>query len=329
MRAIELTSYTGFRALRLVETTKPKAGPGQVLIEVKASGINFAELELTHGRYPTGQTPPFIMGFEAAGTVAEIGPGVANVRTGDPVAAIVNSGGYAEFTVADAAACIPIPPGVSFSEATTIPIQGLSAYALLELAARPRTTDTLLIQAAAGGVGLYLVQLAKAAFGVKTVVALASSPQKLDLVRSLGADVAIDYAQPDWPIQVRRALGADFSKGVDIVLESVSGEAGRESFKLLAPFGRMILFGARNIHDTLVSDQLRQLITANQTITGFNIPSVPRDLLVPLVPKLLGHIAGGKVRIFAGQSYPFAKVTAAFDALASRNTIGKVVLTPQ
>jgi NADPH2:quinone reductase len=254
---------------------------------------------------------------------------VANLRIGDPVAAVVNTGGYAEFAVADAAACIPIPPSLGFAEATTIPIQGLSAYALLELAAKPQPGDTLLIQAAAGGVGLYLVQLAKAAFGVKTVIALASAPQKLELLKSLGVDAAIDYAQPDWPAQVRRALGGDFSKGVDIVLESVSGDVGRESLKLLAPFGRMIMFGARNIHDTLAPDQLRQLITANQTITGFNIPSVPGDLLAPLVPKLLSQVASGNVRIFAGEHYPFAQVEAAFDALASRNTMGKVVLTPQ
>ena len=327
MRAIELTSYSGSGALRLVETAKPKPGPGEVLIEVRASGMNFAELELTRGRYPTGQTPPFIMGFEAAGTVVETGPGVTSVRAGDAVTATVKSGGYAEFAVADADACIPIPRGVSFAEATTIPIQGLSAFALLQLVAKPAPNDAILIQAAAGGVGLYLVQLAKA-MGVKTVIALASTSEKLRLLKTLGACAVIDYIQPDWPAQVRRALGAGFSKGVDIVLESSSGDVGRESFRLLAPFGRMIMYGARNIHDTLVPEQLRQLITANQTIAGFNIPSVPRDLLAPLIPKLLDLIGNRQVKIFADQSYSFDQVVTAFDALASRSTIGKVVLTP-
>jgi NADPH:quinone reductase len=135
--------------------------------------LNFAELELTKGKYSVGNPPPFIMGFEAAGVVAEVGSGVKNLAVGDRVTTIVSSGGYAEYATADASSAIPIPDGISFAQASTIPIQGLSAYTLLKYVARPQPGESVLIQSAAGGVGTYLVQLAKI-MGVTKVIALAS-----------------------------------------------------------------------------------------------------------------------------------------------------------
>src|SRR4051812_28630035 len=127
MEAVELTAFAGVNGLRVVHIPVPKPGAQQVLIEVKAAGINFAELELVKGRYPVGKELPFIMGFEAAGVVVERGSEVLEPRISDRVAAIVASGGYAQYATADATACIPIPEDLSFMEATTIPIQGMSA----------------------------------------------------------------------------------------------------------------------------------------------------------------------------------------------------------
>jgi NADPH:quinone reductase-like Zn-dependent oxidoreductase len=163
MQAIELSKYGGFDSLRVIDTERPEPAANEILIEVKAAGVNFAELELTKGKYKIPKTPPFIMGFEAAGVVVEIGSQVRHVRVGDRVTSLVSSGGYAEYATADANAAIPIPPGISFAEATTIPVQGVSAYCLLKQGANVKPMDSLLIQAAAGGVGLYLVQLAKIA----------------------------------------------------------------------------------------------------------------------------------------------------------------------
>ncbi len=182
----------------------------------------------------------------------------------------------------------------------------------------------MLIQAAAGGVGLYLVQLAKI-LGAGKVVALASSQQKLDLLAALGADAAINYSARDWADQVRAALGGD---GADIVLEAASGEVGRESFNLIAPFGRMVVYGARNIHDTISSDQLRRLIAGNRSLIGFNIPTLRPAQVAGCVPALLDLINRGRVKLFAPPSFPLEEVAAAFDALSSRRTIGKVVLIP-
>lgn len=324
MKAIELSGFNGSNSLTLVEVERPKPNTNEVLIKVKAAGINFAELELANGRYQVSKTPPFIMGFEAAGVVVEVGAEVKNFEVGDHVTSLVSSGGYAEYATANANAAIPIPDGISFSEAATIPVQGLSAYTLLTFAAKPQAKESVLIQAAAGGVGLYLVQLAKL-MGVENVIALASSNEKVSLITSLGADVAINYSYKNWPDQVREATGG---KGVDVVLEAASGEVGEESFKLIAPFGRIVMFGARNIHDTLSPEGMQQLIYKNQSLIGFNFPSLPSEKIAECVPNLLSLISQRKVRLFANNSFPLAEVKTAFAALSGRGTTGKVVLTP-
>jgi NADPH2:quinone reductase len=322
MKAIQLTGYEGFDSMRVFEVEKPRPAANEVLMKVKASGVNFAELELTKGRYRIPKDPPFIMGFEAAGVVVERGARVTNLKVGDKITSLVSSGGYAEYATADATLAIPTPEGISFNEAVTIPVQGLSAYALLKLVAKPKASESVLVQSAAGGVGLYLVQLAKI-MGVQKVIALASSKEKLDLVTELGADVAINYTNERWADQVREATQ---EKGVDVVLEAASGEVGDESFKLIAPFGRMVVFGARNIHDTIATEKVRQLIYKNQSVTGFNVPSLPPEQISECVAPLLNLISEGVVKLFARNLFPLTEVKKAFEALESRRTIGKVVL---
>ena len=146
MKAVQLTGFTGLDSLKVVEIDTPKPQAHELLIKVEAAGINFAELEMAKGKYPAPKQLPFVMGFEAAGTVVETGAGANGVKVGDRITTIVSSGGYAEFAVADAAMAIPIPHGVSFAEATTIPIHGLTGYALLKFAAKPQAGETLLIQ---------------------------------------------------------------------------------------------------------------------------------------------------------------------------------------
>ena len=324
MKAIELCGYEGVESLRVVDVKKPEPSEKEILIQVKAAGINFAELELTHGRYRVPKSTPFIMGFEAAGIVHTTGAGVSRFKPGDRVTSIVSSGGYAEYAIADEAMAIAVPDGISFAEAATIPIQGLSAYALLKYAARPQPQETVLIQAAAGGVGLYLVQLTKL-MGAGRVIALAGTKQKLDLVAGLGADVAINYTDPNWPVHVKHLTDG---KGVDVVLEAASGVVGEESFKLLAPFGRVVIFGARNVHDTFSPDKVQQLIYNNQTVIGFNFPTFQPGRIAACVPELLSLITGGRIKLFANHSFPLADVSRAYRVFSDRQTIGKVVLIP-
>ncbi len=324
MKAIQLDGIEGLASLKLVELERPRPGKNEVLIEVKAAGVNFAELEMAHGRYPAPRPLPAVLGFEASGVVAELGSDVASLKIGDRVTSLVSSGGYAEYATADASSVIPIPEAISFEQASSITIQGLSAYTLLTFAARPQPHETVLIQAAAGGVGLFLVQLAKA-MGVKKVIALASSRKKLDLVKNLGADVTINYSESNWTTEVQEATEGN---GVDVVLQSVSGEIGDESFKLLAPFGRVILYGAQNAHDSLVNERVRQLIYKNQSVIGFNFPSLRPSQIRESVPPLLELIKHGRLQLFANHAYALTDVKQAFKALSERRTIGKVVLVP-
>ena len=324
MKAVQLSGFAGLDSLKLVEIDRPTPSKNEVLIQVKAAGINFAELEMIRGRYPAPRPLPFTMGFEASGIVADLGLGTTNLKVGDRIASIVSSGGYADYATADARMAIPIPHNVTFAEANAITIQGLSAYTLLKFAARPQPDDSVLIQSAAGGVGLFLVQLAKA-MGVKKVIALASSKEKLDLVKSLGADFIINYTEQDWVAQVEQATRG---RGVDVVLEANSGEIGDKSFKLMAPFGRAVIYGAKNAHDSFPTERVRQLIFKNQSVTGFNFPSLLPAQIGESVPALVELINSGQVKLFANLAFGLADVRKAFEALSSRQTIGKVVLTP-
>ena len=324
MRAVVLNGYEGAKSLRIVDVDKPQPAPSEILIQVKAAGINFAELELIEGRYQVPKEVPFIMGFEAAGIVIEAGHKVKSLKPGDRVTSIVSSGGYAEYTIADASAAIPIPDGLSFAEASTIPIQGLSAYALLIYAAKLQPGESILIQSAAGGVGLYLTQLAKL-MGSPCVVGLGSTNEKVQLLKRLGADVAVNYSNEGWADQVREATGG---KGIEVVLEQASGEVSDECFKLIAPFGRVIMFGAKNVHDTLPPEKVRQLIFQNQSITGFNFPSLEPSRIAACVRPLLELIRSGQVKLFAQHSFALADVGKAYEAMSSRRTMGKIILIP-
>jgi NADPH:quinone reductase len=324
MQAVRLMGFEGIQSLQVVNAERPKPGPTEVLLQVKAAGLNFAEAELIVGRYPAHQELPFIMGWEAAGVVVQVGERVTNLKVGDAITTIVSSGAYAEFATADAANAISIPTGISFAQAVSITLHGIAACALLRLAAKIQPAESILIQAAAGGVGVFLVQLAKL-FGAAPVIALAGSPEKLELVSSLGADVAINYRESGWADQVRRATGG---RGVDVVLEAATGEIGETSFTLAAPFGRIVVYGARNIHESFSPGRVRQLVSKNQTLVGFNLPALRPQQIHEVLPDLLNAIAAGKVKLLAGCVFPLTEVKAAFEALLSRRTVGKVVLVP-
>jgi len=325
MKAVQLQSFEGVKGLKLVDIGKPQPGQEEVLIQVKAAGINYAEVEQIHGKYPTfGKELPFVMGFEVAGVVAEVGSGVTHVKVGDAVATLVSSGGYAEFAIAQSQVVIPIPSGITFAEATTIPLQGMTAYTLLNYAVKPVAHDSLLIQAAAGGVGLYLVQLGKI-LGIRTIIAMASSDEKLELVKALGADVVVNYSRPNWVEKVKQAT---HGKGVDVVLQMSSDHIGEESFKLTAPGGRIVLFGAKNYHDTISTEQVRQLIWQNQSLVGFAYPALSPEQVAESLPSFLKLIEEKKLKLFGNQSFRLSQAPQAFEALLSRKTIGKVVLTP-
>lgn len=325
MKAIEVATFGGPEQLILLDKPLPEPGPGQVLIEVKAAGINFADLRAREGRYPRGPQPPFIPGNEAAGIVAALGQGVTAPAAGTRVMAFL-TGGYAEYAVADAAQTIPLPNTVDYAPATTLLVQGLTAYFLLKRAAPLRKGQSVLVSAAAGGVGSLAVQMAKL-MGAGTVVGTASTPANREWVKLLGADEAVDYTREGWPEQVKAATGG---KGVEIYLDGTGDTVGG-ALKPLAPGGIWVIYGSQQGEQGGISgEQLVSLLFSSQTIRGYTLYEVLSEpsAISAALQEIFGWLASGRLHVEVKDRFPLAKAKEAHEAIEARKTIGKVVLEP-
>ena len=329
MKAVQFARFGGPEVLEVVQVPTPMPGPGQVLVRVKAIGVNFAEPLMRMNRYAVTPPLPAIPGSEVAGVIERLGAGVDHLKAGQRVAAPLFAtgavvGGYAEYAVIDAKLVALLPDRLSFEEATALMIQGLTALYLTRQA--PPNGKTVLINAAAGGVGSLLVQLAKRA-SAKTVIAAASTGEKLAFARTLGADVGVNYTQPDWIDGVREATGG---LGPDIIYESAGGQVTIKSLEALAPLGQIIIYGALNIQSfQLGVPELLGLIFKNQSLTGFAFAPLlnPASLRVALAD--LFDLAGkGELAVTIGGRYNLGKAGEAHQALESRATTGKLVLIP-
>jgi len=321
MKAIRINETGGPEVMHLEEIETPVPGEGEVLIKVAAVGVNYADLAQRQGAYLTRTRTPMTLGVEVAGTVAELGPGVRTPAEGSRVVAYVN-GGYAEYAVAQATTVIPIPPNLDFIQAAAFPVQGLTAYQLLRESAHIQPGESVLVHAAAGGVGTLAVQLAKL-MGAGIVAGTASNSSKLDLIRKLGADAAINYTEENWVEQVKNATRG---QGTDIILEMVGGEIAEQSLKCLAPFGRMVIYGAASGKISQFSGI--QLMYKNQAIIGYWLTSQLQraDRIAMAAMELMQFLASGKLQIIVGQTFPLAEAAQAHQAVAERRTMGKVVL---
>ena len=321
MKAIRINDTGGPEAMHLEEIETPVPGEGEVLIKVAAAGVNYADLAQRQGAYLTRTRTPMTLGVEVAGTVAALGPGVSTPAEGSRAVAFAN-GGYAEYAVAQATSVIPIPPNLDFTRAAAFPVQGLTAYQLLRESARIQPGESVLVHAAAGGVGTLAVQLAKL-MGAGIVVGTASNSSKLDLVRKLGADATINYTDNSWVEQVKNATGG---QGSDIILEMVGGEIAEKSLQCLAPFGRMVIYGAAS--GKIAQFSGIQLMYKNQAIIGYWLTSQLRraDRIAMAAMELMQFLASGKLQIIVGQTFPLAEAAQAHQAIADRRTMGKVVL---
>ena len=324
MKAIEIPRYGGPEVLQVVDKPQPTAGPGQILIEVKAAGINFADIMARMGMYPAAPPPPFVLGMEAAGIVAAVGEGVTSFKSGDRAAAIISGSGYAEYALADAATAAPIPDVLGFPEATALLVQGLTAHGLLTLAVPEIKGKSVLISAAAGGVGSLAVQVAKL-LGAGTVIGLASTDEKRAKVKELGADFAIDYTQDGWAEQVKAATDG---KGVDIFLDA-SGDNKGGGVKPLAKGGHWVVYGAQSSSDTgLSGSDLLSMLFSAQTLRGWTLYEVPAETIAETLKQLIGWTLDGSLTVIAEDKFPLAEAAEAHRAIESRRTTGKVVLEP-
>ncbi len=315
MKAIRIHEFGGAENLRVDEIDKPTPGTGEVLINVAAAGINFADTMLRQNKYLFSPELPFTLGFEVAGTVESVGDNVSDVQVGQRVLATIRGGGYAEYAVANAATVVSIPDGLGFGAATALLVQGLTALGLI---VDLKAGQTILIHAAAGGVGTLLVQLAKRR-GAK-VIGTASTTEKLEKVAALGADHAINYTEADWTDQV---LGATGGKGADVIIEMVGGEIGRSNFKILAIGGTMNVYGAASGEDFPIS--ALSLLGKAQTVKGYNLNLETPENLYKFTGELMQLIAADALKIGVTE-FPLEQAAEAHKALEGRRTTGKVVL---
>ena len=321
MKAIRISETGGPEVMHLEEIEIPTPREGQALIKVAAAGINYADIAQRQGTYLTRTHLPITLGVEVAGTVAALGPGVSSPAEGTHVVTVA-TGGYAEYAIAQANTIIPIPPNLDFVHAAAFPVQGLTAYQLLRESARIQAGESVLVHAAAGGVGTLAVQLAKL-MGAGTVIGTASNADKLDLARRLGADATINYTETDWVEQVKNVTGG---LGADIILEMVGGQIAEQSLQCLAPFGRMVIYGAAS--GQIVQFSGIQLMYKNQAIIGYWLTAQLRrpDRIALAAMELMQFLTSGKLEIIVGQTFPLAQAAEAHRAISERKTMGKVVL---
>ncbi|MFC4032893.1 zinc-binding dehydrogenase [Streptomyces polygonati] len=329
MRAIVVRQFGGPEELRLEEVPDPVAGPGEVVVEVEATGIQFVETQVRTGSLQ-GVSPiapkalPWTPGRDVAGVVASVGEGVDPALIGRRVAGqTALSGGYAERAVLPVSNVHPLAESLGSVEAVSLLGTGRTAIGLVETAGIGKG-DIVLVESAAGAVGTLVLQLARAA-GAEVLIGLAGGEEKLKLVREFGADVAIDYTQRDWPEQVRQAA----PQGVTVVLDALGGETGTSAFELLAPGGRFIIFGFSSGSIT----QLDPAAVAARDITVtsyFGPPTGHRgpDVQIRQTREALTAATEGRLHPLIGQTFPLADAAAAHTAITTRTTVGKTVLLP-
>ncbi|HEY1595115.1 MAG TPA: zinc-binding dehydrogenase, partial [Thermoleophilaceae bacterium] len=239
MRALVIAEHGPPDVLRIQQQPDPQPGPGQVRIAVRAAGINFADLLARLGLYPDAPKPPCVVGYEVAGEVESLGHGVEGVSIGQRVMAPTKFGGYAELVVTPVADLVPLPEGWSFEEGAAVPVVYATAYAALVRYGSLRAGERVLVQAAAGGVGIAATQIGKK---LGAEIFGTASASKHDAVRGFGVDHAIDYRTKDFAREVRRITGE--KAPLDLVVDGIGGPSFRKGFRLLRPGGRIVMLGA-------------------------------------------------------------------------------------
>lgn len=325
MKAVRFHKTGGPEVLVYEELPDPTPGDHEVVIRVEAAGVNFADVMRRRGDdYPDPSPTPFTLGAEVAGTVAAVGKSVTWLTVGMPVLAAPGAGGYAQYICVPAAIVIPLPPGLDAIRASALMAHGLTAALVLRKAARLVPGETVLVEAAAGGLGSLAVQLAKH-YGAGKVIAAASTPEKRAVAERLGADLSVDYTAPGWAEQVRAATDG---KGVDVILETAGGDNVAEALKALAPFGRLIFIGQSSGKTSLIDPWT--LTVPNHTITSFYVGAYLAfpDLIQATLTELIGLVLTDKLLLQTETVLPLSQAVEAHRLLEGRHTIGKVVLKP-
>ncbi|MEV4598455.1 zinc-binding dehydrogenase [Amycolatopsis sp. NPDC049253] len=318
MRAVQVTEFGGPEVLTPVELPEPTPDNGQVLIDVDRVGVNYADTHQAENSYLAPSKLPLVPGGEVVG----------RTQDGRRVVALLNGGGgYAEKAVAESAMAFEVPEGVDDLNALSMLVQGATAWILLRKNAHLEPGESVVVHAAAGGVGSIAVQLAKV-WGAGRVIATASSDEKRELALQLGADVAVDSKAEN---MTETLMQANNGKRVDVVLDMVGGTTTDQSIAALAPFGRLAFYGMAGRQQPKPVE-LRNLLGHSTTVTGMWLPHVfrlPGNVFGTALTELFTLIQDGKLRAIAGGEYALADARAAHEALRSRGTVGKLLLDPR
>jgi NADPH:quinone reductase-like Zn-dependent oxidoreductase len=337
MRQVVIVKHGGPEVLQIREAPDPVPGPGEVRIAVEAAGVNFADILARIGFYPDAPAPPVVVGYEVAGAVDAVGERVSRFRPGDRVVALTRFGGYATSVVVREAFAFPAPDALGAAEAAATPVNYLTALIAVDVLANVRRGEVVLVYGAAGGVGIAATQLAKLR---NAVVIGTASRTKLDRIRALGVDHAIDREAVDVSGDVRRLTSG---RGADVILDSIGGRHFARSYALLAPLGRLVLYGVSSIAAgerrslwrgarTLLgmpSFRPLSLMNHNRAVLGLNLGHLwgEVDRLRGAMALLLEEVNAGRLRPIVARTFPLELAADAHRYLQSRSSIGKVVLT--
>ena len=321
MKAVRVHETGGPEVLRYEEVPVPTPSPGQAQIKVEAIGLNYIDIYFRSGLYKTAL--PFTPGMEAAGTVTAIASGVADVRVGDRVAYAPSIGAYAEYAVVPAERLVPLPQGVDFRLAAAVTLQGMTAHYLTHNTYPLKPGDTALIHAAAGGMGLLLIQLAKmrGARAIGTV----STKEKASLAREAGADAVVLYTEQDFEAEVMRLTGG---KGVNVVYDSVAKTTFDKSLNCLGPRAVLALFGQSSGPVPPVDPARLAKNAVFLTRPGLQQYTLTRAELLQRAGDVFGWVQSGKLKVRISETLPLKEASKAHHLLEGRKTTGKVLLLP-
>ena len=338
MKALVITEHGPPDVMQVHERPDPEPGPGEVRIRVRAAGVNFADLLARVGLYPEAPKPPCVIGFEVAGDVDALGDGVEGFELGQRVMAACRFGSYAQLAVTEAGAVLPLPDDWSYSEGAATPVTYATAYAGLIRFGALRAGERILIQAAAGGVGIAATQVAKL---VGAEVYGTASPAKHDAIRGFGVDHPVDYRTHDVVDEVRRIAGEEHP--IDLAFDGIGGRSFRQSFALLRAGGRLVCFGASEVQAGERRSPLRalrvvaqmprfnplKLMRESKSVIGLNMLRLwdERESLEELIEPLRAWVDEGRLRPVVAQEFRLDDGAAAHRYIHERNNVGKVVLT--
>ncbi len=323
MHVVEISAPGGPEVLRLGERPRPKPGNGEVLIQVAAAGVNRPDVMQRKGFYPPPAGASDIPGLEVAGTVVEIGEGVQGMAIGDHVCALVSGGGYAEYCVAPAVQCLPVPVSLTDVEAASLPETFFTVWSNVYDRAGLRPGESFLVQGGTSGIGVAAIQLAHA-LGSR-VFATAGSQEKCAACVRLGAQRAINYRNEDFVAVIKAETGG---RGVDVILDMVGGDYLLRETSALAEDGRLVFINTMGGAKTTVD--LREVMVKRLTITGSTLRARPVAVKAEIARKLRQHVwplfEVGKIRPVIYRSFPFAQAAAAHALMESSEHVGKIIL---